>query len=470
MAQLLIQNRGVAPEEAFTLLGASGSRGEDSLIGQFGSGAKLAITTLLRANKQVVIYCGLTRMEFKTKTIEINDGLTVRQERQVFIQYGGTSKRKQDLGWVIGFGALDWATNVDMAIREFVANAIDRTIKQGDNVRDAHMDRDLAVEIVPDDFMRAQAGYTRIFIESCEVCEEYVNNLPHRFLQFSGIEQGRHILPKLGDRKKAQIYFNGVWVRELGNSPDSLCDYNFTNGQIQIDESRNLDEYVARAAVARLYRDAGVDDIARIFTALKRDVKCLETGLDSYYLKPNSWQGATAKQKETWKEAWEKVNGDSVACGHDQGIVGDFARRKGFHLSVVHENSMLDVVKEYGVPTASDVLSDNERKGRTITAPTFDAIDAVNTVWTWVTATDLIDAEKCQKPRVQGFDEVTDAESECFGFVKPGDPTVYLRNDLGGEILLETALEEVVHYITGATDGSRDFQNFIMRLFVRWMR
>lgn len=470
MAQLLIQNRGVAPEEAFTLLGASGSRGEDSLIGQFGSGAKLAITTLLRANKQVVIYCGLTRMEFKTKTIEINDGLTVRQERQVFIQYGGTSKRKQDLGWVIGFGALDWATNVDMAIREFVANAIDRTIKQGDNVRDAHMDRDLAVEIVPDDFMRAQAGYTRIFIESCEVCEEYVNNLPHRFLQFSGIEQGRHILPKLGDRKKAQIYFNGVWVRELGNSPDSLCDYNFTNGQIQIDESRNLDEYVARAAVARLYRDAGVDDIARIFTALKRDVKCLETGLDSYYLKPNSWQGATAKQKETWKEAWEKVNGDSVACGHDQGIVGDFARRKGFHLSVVHENSMLDVVKEYGVPTASDVLSDNERKGRTITSPTFDAIDAVNTVWTWVTATDLIDAEKCQKPRVQGFDEVTDAESECFGFVKPGDPTVYLRNDLGGEILLETALEEVVHYITGATDGSRDFQNFIMRLFVRWMR
>lgn len=470
MAQLLIQNKGVAPEEAFTLLGASGSRGEDSLIGQFGSGAKLAITTLLRAGKKVVIYCGLTRMEFKTKTIEINDGLSVRQERQVFVQFGGTSKRKQDLGWVIGFGELDWATNLDMAIREFVANAIDRTVKQGDNVRNSHMDRDLAVEIVPDDFMRAQAGYTRVFIESCEVCEEYVNNLQHRFLHFSGADLGRHILPKLGDRKKAQIYFNGVWVCELGNSPDSLCDYNFTNGQIQIDESRNLDEYVARAAIARLYRDAGVDEVARIFTALQRGVKCLETGLDSYYLKPNSWQGATAKQKETWKKAWEKVNGDSVACGHDQGIVGDFARRKGFNLAVIDENAMLDVVKEYGIPSAGDVLTDNERKGRVITAPTFDAIDAVNTVWGWVTATDLVDETRCPKPRVQGFDEVTDAESECFGFVKPGDPTVYLRNDLGGEILIETALEEVAHYVTGATDGSRDFQNFIMRLFVRWMR
>lgn len=45
MAQLLIQSRGVAPTESFTLLGASLSRNEDDLLGQFGSGAKLAITS-----------------------------------------------------------------------------------------------------------------------------------------------------------------------------------------------------------------------------------------------------------------------------------------------------------------------------------------------------------------------------------------------------------------------------------------
>lgn len=470
MALLLIQNKGVAPEEAFTLLGASGSRAEDGLIGQFGSGAKLAITTLLRAGKKVVIYCGKTRMEFKTKTITIDDGISERNERQVYVQFGGTSKRKQDLGWVIGFGELDWSTNLDMAVREFVANAIDRTVKQGDNVREAHVDRDLAVEIVPDDFMRAQAGYTRVFIESCEVCEEYANNLPHRFLHFTNADLGRRILPKTGDRRKAQIYYNGVWVRELDSAPDSLCDYNFTGSQIKIDESRNLDDYQARAAIGRLYRDASADDLARLFRALQKGVQCLETGLDGYYLKPNSWESGNEERKARWREAWEMVNGDSVACGHDQGVVGEFARRKGHSLAVIDEAAMLDVVKEYGIPTVGDVLTDNERKGRVITAPTFDAIDAVTQVWEWITATDLVDVEKCPKPHVKGFDEVTNAESECFGFVKVGEPLVYLRNDLAGEILLETALEEVVHYVTGATDCSRDFQNFIMRLFIRWMR
>jgi hypothetical protein len=60
--KLLIQNKGEAPIEAFTLLGASLSRADDGLIGQFGSGAKLAVTALLRAGFKVTVYCGLTRM------------------------------------------------------------------------------------------------------------------------------------------------------------------------------------------------------------------------------------------------------------------------------------------------------------------------------------------------------------------------------------------------------------------------
>lgn len=466
---LLIQNKGVAPVEAFTLLGASGSRNENDLIGQFGSGAKLAITTLLRKGLTVTIYCGLTRLEFKTKIIEINDGLSVKQERRVYVQYGGTSRKREDLGWVLGMGEIDWQTNTDMAIREFVANAIDRTVKQGDNVRDAYTDRDLAVEIVDEKSVRAQSEYTRVFIEADDACQEYVDELPHRFLQFSSIDLGKQILPKLGDNKKAQIYYNGVFVRELSDSADSLCDYNFTGSQIQIDESRNLDEYQARAAIGRLYRDAGVDDLVRLFTALSRGIACLETGLDAYYIKPN-FTGVTEKQRETWLSAWEKVNGDAVACGHDQGIVGEFARKKGYSLGVINEASMLDVLKDYGIPTVGDVLNAHERAGRVITAPTFEAIDAVNEVWDWVVATDLIDTDKLKKPVVKGFDEASNAESECFGFHLPNSDEIHIRNDVGGDILLETALEEITHYVTGATDCSRDFQNFIMRVFIRWMR
>jgi hypothetical protein len=478
MTFLLIQNKGIAPTEAFTLLGASGSRHNNSLIGQFGSGAKLAITTLLRAGKKVTVYCGKTRLEFKTKTIVINDGLEERREDQVYIQFGGTSKKKVDLGWTLGMGEMDWSCNLDMAIREFVANAIDRTDKEhqlngGETVRESFLNRDLAIEIVPKDWMRAQDGYTRVFIESCDECQDYADNLQMKFLHFGNTDLGKNIIPKVHPgKRKAQIYYNGVFVRELQNSADSLRDYNFTGNQIKIDESRNLDEYTARAAIGKLYRDANVDDLVVMFTALGRGEACLETGLDSYYVKLNSWEDGpkNEERRARWQEAWERVNGDSVACGHDQGVVADFARRKGYSYSVIREAAMLDVVKDYGIKGVGDVLSDHERNGRTITAPTFDAIDAVNQVWEWVTATDLIDTEKCKKPVVKGFDELTDAESECWGFYKPGEDCIYIRNDCGGEYLLETVLEEVAHYVTGAQDGSRDMQNFLMRLFIRWMR
>jgi hypothetical protein len=212
-----------------------------------------------------------------------------------------------------------------------------------------------------------------------------------------------------------------------------------------------------------------VDDLVRLFTALSRGVECLETGLDSYYIKPNSWEN-NDQRRERWLAAWEKVNGEkTVACGHDQGIVGEYARRKGYDLAVIRQAAWLDTVKEYGIPTVGDVLDANEKKGRRLTAPTFEAIDAINQAWAWVASTDLMPLELV-KPTVRGFDELMEAESDTLGFYDPKTREVYIRNDVGGELLLETALEEVGHYITGAADGSRDFATFFMRLFVRWMR
>lgn len=470
MSQLLIQNKGICPTEAFTLLGASLSRSDDALIGQFGSGAKLAITTLLRLGRKVTVYCGLTRMEFKHKTILINDGIEERQARQCYVQFGGTSKKKLDLGWVLDFGAIDWK-DVDMAYREFVSNALDRTVKSGDTVTDAHTNCDLIVDIVEDSKMKAQAGFTRVFVEADEKCQEYVDNLHHKFLHFSaGYDPANRILPKLGDRHKAQVYYNGVFVRELGNFPDSIADYNFTGSQINIDESRNLDEYNVRVAISRLYRDAGHDDVVKFLRAVDHGEDRLETKLDSYYLTPTSWGGDSEQQKKTWQEAWATVHGDKVACSQNDGVVGEFARRKGFQLGVVAEPAMMEVVKSFGIPTTDNVLDGEERQGRTITAPTFEALDAVKLVWSWVEAAELLDLEKCPMPKIKGFNEITNAESDCFGFVKPGGDTVYLRNDLGGDILMETATEEVAHYVTGSTDCSRDIQNFLIRLLIRWMK
>ena len=66
------------------------------------------------------------------------------------------------------------------------------------------------------------------------------------------------------------------------------------------------------------------------------------------------------------------------------------------------------------------------------------------------------------------------------GFYREG--VVYLHRDLGGsgsvvggrqaisDRLVVVALEEVAHYVTGATDNSRDFQNFLLDVAVKLAR
>jgi len=49
------------------------------------------------------------------------------------------------------------------------------------------------------------------------------------------------------------------------------------------------------------------------------------------------------------------------------------------------------------------------------------------------------------------------------------DGTVYFKEDIATAVnkyLLQTALEEVAHHVTGATDMSRDFQNFLIQVLV----
>ena len=128
---LCIQNPGVAPVEGFTLLGVSTTRdcGVAGTIGQFGSGAKHAINTLLRAGLKLLIYCGKTRLEFATREETVHDGLVTKNIKRVVCKLGGTSSKTLDMGWCLDFGAIDW-TDLSMALREFVANAIDRTVRE----------------------------------------------------------------------------------------------------------------------------------------------------------------------------------------------------------------------------------------------------------------------------------------------------------------------------------------------------
>jgi hypothetical protein len=240
---------------------------------------------------------------------------------------------------------------------------------------------------------------------------------------------------------------------ELSNSADSLCDYNFSGSQVEIDESRNLNEYNARAAISALYQDASVDDLARVFSALSRGEEWLETGMEGYYIQSNSWESKHDQRCQNWRDAWEQVHGENaVACQHDD-MYSKAAKRKGHTLGIV-KSAWLDTVKGYGIQTASDVLSDDEREGRSFHPPTPVITEAVDEVWEWIRAVEM---DSKAKPNVGSFWD--DEDSTCLNLCRDGE--VFLRQTLEGGELLEETLEVLAKYL--------EDDKLIKQVLIRWM-
>ena len=120
------------------------------------------------------------------------------------------------------------------------------------------------------------------------------------------------------------------------------------------------------------------------------------------------------------------------------------------------------------------VLTDDDRAGRQIFDSTPDAEAAVEFAWDLVVRYGVTNGRS--KPVVKTFRKVMDAGSQTLGFYRDG--VVYINQDIAGsgslslgwhgltQQLQVTALEEVVHHVTGATDNSRDFQDFLLNLIV----
>jgi len=233
-AYLKIENIGVCPVEGFTVLGVSlaDTSNHAGVIGTFGSGSKHAVAVCLRNNLDPVVFCGSLRLEFFTRPQVVSDGQASKDFARVCVKYGGTdpttgSSRSQtdDLGFVLDYGKQDW-NEVALALREFISNAIDRSIREWGDWSG------VKIEIVDENQVRAKRDSTRVFLPLTPDVLNFYNDLGKWFLHFSEPESlQKQILPKrnrnLGDRRAAVIYRRGVRVREFeASNTESLFDYN----------------------------------------------------------------------------------------------------------------------------------------------------------------------------------------------------------------------------------------------------
>ena len=464
---LLIQNRGEAPVEGYTVLGYSSTRtcGVGGVIGQFGSGAKHAVNLCLRNGLAVWVYCGNTRLEFSLEEEVVNDGLQDDTIYHVVYRKGsnGTHKRA---GWVLDFGILDW-NDVGMALREFVSNAIDRTIREEGGVEDAKNANRLSVKIVDDSDRRAKADFTRIYVALNDEVREYYGRLGHRFLHFSDNPANAKpgILEKSNRNEKgnrAVIYREGVWITELEGS-ESNFDYNFSTDQITIDECRNSSSYMIKAACAKMLKDAETPVLTTIMKSELKGEDTFESKFDSDYM--TGYGDLDTTQSERWKEAWDAAAGpDAVVC--DNEFSKNYVENKGHAARQIKSHNWEKAMRSAGIRSAIDVLSVDEQRGRTQLDATPDAQLAVDWAWELFEKANLIGSR--EKPDVFCFQEIGSAGAVKGGYQNSEGVHIHIDIANAGQNneLRKTALEEVTHWVTGATDNSRDFQNFLLDALV----
>src|SRR5688572_25261303 len=105
-----------------------------------------------------IVFAGTLKLEFSTRTQIVSDKHATKEFSRVVVKFGGTDpvtgasrSSSEDLGFVLDYGKQDW-NEVALALREFVSNAIDRSIREvGDW-------SGVKIEIVDESRVRAKSG------------------------------------------------------------------------------------------------------------------------------------------------------------------------------------------------------------------------------------------------------------------------------------------------------------------------
>ncbi len=479
MKYLRIANPGVADPLALTLMGVGASRysGNEATIGMFGSGSKLAAALLLRKGLVPVIMTGNLILNYGTKQVSVGG----RTFHQVIVKYGGTRTATEDLGYTLEWGVQDW-DDVMMAPREYLANAIDGCISQG-------LDgASVEIELV-DRIGRARADLTQVFIPAVPEILKFYNELNVRFLHFARKRlTSMKLLPKVVPDGKTRIYKKGVLVSVL--QQNSIFDYNLSS-ELKLDESRNADEWAVKGAVGKALARADVSQLANVFQNISADVKkeYLETELSTEYVTDKWGQENGKVDKANWVAAFKAVAGENGVASIGLPALASHVQSKGFNPFVMPGN-WVKALEEMGCPTETQVLTDSEKLGELDGEPTDDMVEAVDDCWDLLTRLGMTKGRN--RPEVLSFTSLMTAGAQKLGSYRGG--VVRLHADLASKckgsvdegkgiitlvakgppsaLLRATALEEVVHHVTGAGDMSRDIQDFLFNVITQmaWIK
>lgn len=471
---LMIENPGVAPIQGYLLFGATSKRhsGDNRIIGTFGSGNKHGLALLLRKNIDPVVFCGTTRLSF-SKQPETFDSVTgpVSVDRVVVRVTGKDIAGKslnytKELDHTLSYGSADW-TDTAYGLREFVSNSIDACYEQDKDYKE------VVLKIVEEGQVRARSGYTRVFVPVTEDVMKFYLERGKWFLHFSEPQNLDNPILSKKDRNRlkfgekvsrnAVIYRRGVLVREYSEQDEpSLFDYNLT--ELEMNESRTNNDFQVRYACAKVLHQMNDEQKIAFLKGIEDETEYWESRLDSYYTCLKEYYSNYDDHISSWGKAIKSVFGEK-SCFTSNMLFAVSISERGYRPVIVRNNNIREMVKSLGGKMDDAVLSKDMMDGREIIPSTAAVEECLDEIWDKICSVNLNYAK--EKPPVFCFRLMSHASATVNGYYC--NNKVYIHSDLSEAItdkLRDVMVEELAHYVTGATDGSRDFANYLIRFAV----
>lgn len=418
---LEIKSFGQIDIQAFTLIGASTKRNDDTKIGLYGSGNKYSVATLLRQGIDFKVFSGEDEIVFSTRNQEFRG-----QSFDVILVNG------QETSLTTTMGGEDWNTAF-APIREIYSNALDE-------------DSDATLKKVSN--IVAEQGYTKFFIELTEEVKHFYDNIHLYFCKHNPkvlFSNSYGSIYTNTDEGNVRIFRKNI-LSHFDEKNKALLHYNFED--LDINESRVV-KYVwqINSKMANLWKTCTSEEL--ISTLLLR----LNGGNAGYLEHSIAW--------ESWcsfTPQWYNVCKDKTFAPVEFLSMFDDKELKGAYILPM---KMLKELKTaftdlnvLGISSKSDGAFVSVEPRQTLLNKVMDAMGK------------LYETEYRHRFDNPKIEYVKFSDESILGLAE--NDKIYLSIKLDVYSVDEIAkiiIEENEHNLSGLSDETRDFQNHLFNLY-----